>query len=98
MDKCKSCGAPFNSNADIRYDVDSEQMFEEIMDASESGDNCPECIFDTAFYNESIRQFRDHKCGECFERCNCDGLEDCEGCSDCSAVNEDPIYEKQNEK
>lgn len=55
MKKCKSCDEYFDPNQPVQFDVDSEKMAEELFREHEKGEKCFDCIFDEAFYNESMR-------------------------------------------
>lgn len=55
--KCKSCKRSFDPDTQAVFDVDSEEMMAEIERETEKGERCPDCIFDTAFENQTRRDW-----------------------------------------
>jgi hypothetical protein len=55
MKICKCCGDKFDPNQNVQFDVNSEDMAEEISRELEKGEKCFDCIFENAFYNESMK-------------------------------------------
>jgi hypothetical protein len=55
MKKCNSCGEKFDPDAPVSFDGLSEGMAQEIDRGMEYGRNCLDCLFATAFENESMK-------------------------------------------
>lgn len=57
MKKCRTCGDKFDPDESVSFEGLSEKMSDEIERKLEDGEHCFDCIWDAAFYDETMRDF-----------------------------------------
>ncbi|MDQ4121680.1 MAG: hypothetical protein M3209_09570 [Acidobacteriota bacterium] len=53
--KCKSCGDRFDTDQEVAVEGLDDDLTEKIYRKLEEGDTCPDCLFDQAFYEQTMR-------------------------------------------